>query len=166
MLAEMPVPLDEATCRACAEQDNPQAPNRVTCSRAIWALRNANRKIDSELMQCVQSPSYGAGTELESIIIRCRNYAKWFGLGWLLDKGQGCGCNALRNEMNLIGITKCRDNACKIADAITASYVGRFWLFRPFDFALRMLVVYVIGVAIDRAELRLKGKGCVRTNRG
>ncbi len=83
-LAGLPVPLAEDACNACQLQQNPRAVNRVTCSKAIHARTLAGHIPTEELLQCVQPPKDGVGTELERLIDRTRLFLAMIRLDWII----------------------------------------------------------------------------------
>ncbi len=118
-LAGLPVPLAEDACNACQLQQNPRAVNRVTCSKAIHARTLAGLIPTEELLQCVQPPKDGVGTELERLIDRTRLFLAMIRLDWIIPTSEKCGCNAAKSRLNADGPTACVQNRRLHATEIT-----------------------------------------------
>lgn len=106
-LAGVPVPLADDACAACQLQANPRSVNRVTCSKAIHARTLAGLVPTEELLDCVNPPKQGVGTELERLIDRARFILAVVRLDWIIPSSQQCGCNATKSRLNTDGPTAC-----------------------------------------------------------
>lgn len=152
-LAGLPVVLAEDACAACKRQDSPMTFNRVTCSKAIYVLRRSGNvsKIPSLLLDCVSPRPTGVGSQFEWIVQEYRSWLKWVGLAWVVRKGEDCGCNRLRSEMNVLSVSEVRNHRRGFARQIAVNWCLHFsamWLFR---------VVYWLALwTLDRAIRRAK----------
>lgn len=154
MMASMPIPLDVDTCATCRKQDEPMGPNRVTCSRAIYFLKQEGLEVDKSLTRCVEAPIYGAGTELDYVISVVAYFASWVGLRWIFEKSAKCGCYAARDKMNAVGLIACREQAWTIAEAVVAKHAERFPFMRYVKKITTPLCYLLVRYAIHRAKAR------------
>lgn len=117
-LADLPVLLADDACEACQLQPNPQAINRVTCSKAIHARKTAGLVPSQELLNCINPPKQGIGTELAKLIERTQLVLAYVGLAWLIPTSDRCGCDTARCHLNAQERTACLANVRAHADDI------------------------------------------------
>jgi hypothetical protein len=146
-LAGLPVPLAEDACNACQLQPNPRAVNRVTCSKAIHARTLAGLIPTEELLQCVQPPKDGVGTELERLIDRTRHFLAMIRLDWIIPTSERCGCNAAKSRLNADGPVACVHNRRLHATEIYGRWLKHWSGVRYIPLAHRLITAFIVRAA-------------------
>ncbi len=142
-LAGIPVPLADDACAACVLQKNPRTINRVTCSKAIHVQSISGLVPNQELLDCVNPPKQGVGTELERLIERTRSILAFVRLDWIVPTSVNCGCNATRSRMNADGPAACIANRQFHASDILERWEKHFPPIRFFPFTRSIIATYI-----------------------
>ena len=147
-LAGLPVLLADDACAACQLQANPRAINRVTCSKAIHARTAAGLIPSQELLDCINPPKQGVGTELAKLIERTQTVLAFVGLSWLIPNADRCGCDTARCRLNAQDPTACLANVRVHTNDIYARWQRHLKLVR-FIPLVRLLIAAYIRRAAD-----------------
>jgi hypothetical protein len=148
-LAGLPVPLADDACNACELQVNPRSVNRVTCSKAIHARTLAGLIPTDELLQCVNPPTEGVGTELERLIDRTRQVLAMIRLDWIIPSSEACGCNTTKSRLNADGPTACLSNRRLHAAEIYDRWAKHWPQVRYLPFAQGLIAAFIVRAAIN-----------------
>lgn len=146
-LAGLPVPLAEDACNACQSQQNPRTVNRVTCSKAIHARTLAGLVPTEELLQCVNPPKNGVGTELERLIDRTRRYLVMIRLDWIIPTSEKCGCNAAKSRLNADGPAACIQNRRLHTTEIYSRWLKHWRGVRYIPLARHLITAFIVRAA-------------------
>jgi len=113
--------LDDKACRVCQKQECPKAPNMVTASLALAAIRKYKPELHTiifaKLQQYFPSVQEGPGTEL-SRLLKEHGY----------EPTAGCDCFSMMNEMNTNGYDWCVQNTKAIANVMVHEWKTRHWI--------------------------------------
>jgi len=114
-LAKIEVPIDTKACDTCKGLAKPMQVNSVTCSRAIWALRNAKQSIPKSLLEPIRAEVVsGPGTELKKLV-------SWF--IWNKNIRNCKTCATREQRMNRWGPDRCQKNILTIIEWLRESAV-------------------------------------------
>jgi hypothetical protein len=146
-LAGLPVLLAEDACSACQLQSHPRSVNRVTCSKAIHARTLAGLIPTEELLQCVNPPKHGVGTELEHLIDRARLFLAMLRLDWIIPPSEKCGCSTAKGRLNADGPTGCLSNRRSHATEIYSRWLSHWPHVRFIPFAHSLIAAFIVRAA-------------------
>lgn len=127
-LAGIPVVVVKGVCEACAKQPIPFAKNNVTCDRAIFALRAADKPLtpvlvfylqDKPLADLLAAPvANRPGTALRQILAK------------LSVERNGCGCDDYATKMDSWGTDGCIARFDEIVDHLNNQSVSAWEMIR------------------------------------
>ena len=122
-LAKVEVEATDGACGACLKQDMPASINKVTCQRARFVLIQNNMPVPNEIKGCSMPNKNGVGTHFERIVNNSKKYFDMLGIGSVLEKKEGCGCDAMKASLNNASTYEIEERFDQVAEDINNKWV-------------------------------------------